>query len=104
MLPCFGREHYRLSVTDGCRWRGGDWNNLQHCIACLLVKIAHSRKFNKSGRRGAAEQHPGPSRDPPGRDNPEACSPGLACYAIAGTALWRFSGTLGDPLPQIVGS
>jgi hypothetical protein len=24
MLPCVGREHYRLSVTDGCRWRGGD--------------------------------------------------------------------------------
>ena len=20
LLPCVGREHYRLSVTDGCRW------------------------------------------------------------------------------------
>ncbi len=24
MLPCVGREHYRLSVTDDCRWRGDD--------------------------------------------------------------------------------
>jgi hypothetical protein len=51
MLPCVGREHYRLSVTDSCRRRGGDRDNMQHCIACLLVKIAHSRKFNKSGHR-----------------------------------------------------
>jgi hypothetical protein len=49
MLPCVGREHYRLSVTDSCRWRGGDRTSMQQHIACLLVKIAHSRRFNKLG-------------------------------------------------------
>jgi hypothetical protein len=44
VLPCLGREHYRLSVTDGYRWRGGD-RNMPQCIVYLLVTIAHLRKF-----------------------------------------------------------
>ena len=28
MLPCVGREHYRLSVTDGCRGLGGDQDSM----------------------------------------------------------------------------
>jgi hypothetical protein len=51
-LPCIGREHDRLSVTDGCRWRRGDGVNVQQRMACRLVKIAHSRKFNRAGHRG----------------------------------------------------
>jgi hypothetical protein len=44
MLPCVGREHYRLSVTDGCRWRGGDGTSMLFRIPEWLVNIAHFQK------------------------------------------------------------
>jgi hypothetical protein len=61
-LPCKGGSVTELSVTDGCRWRGGDRVSMAQCKSCLLVNIAHSPKFsNGSGsvsgrsfvRRGA---------------------------------------------------
>jgi hypothetical protein len=50
MLPCVGREHYRLSVTDGCRWLGDDKTSMRFRIPELLVNIAHFRKIDELGR------------------------------------------------------
>src|ERR1700726_4461164 len=47
MLPCFGREHYRLSVTDVCRWRGGDGTRMRFRVPAAMVKIAHFPEFNR---------------------------------------------------------
>ena len=44
MLPCVGREHDRLSVTDSCRWRSGDGSMLFR-VSELLVNIAHFPKL-----------------------------------------------------------
>jgi hypothetical protein len=44
MLPCVGREHYRLSVTDSCRWRGADGANMLFRVPESLVNIAHFQK------------------------------------------------------------
>jgi hypothetical protein len=44
MLPCVGREHYRFSVTDDCRWRGGDGTSLLFRIPEWPVNIAHFQK------------------------------------------------------------
>jgi hypothetical protein len=38
-----------LSVTDGCRWRGGDGSIMPQCKSHLLVNIAHSSKFHVFG-------------------------------------------------------
>jgi hypothetical protein len=43
-----------LSVTDGCRWRGGDFNSMLQCEASLLVNIAHSREVNELGQLPSA--------------------------------------------------
>jgi hypothetical protein len=45
MLPCVGREHYRLSVTDSCRWPGGDETSMLFRVSELLVNIAHFPKL-----------------------------------------------------------
>ena len=45
MLSCVGREHYRLSVTDGCRWRGGDGTSILFRVPEALVNIAHMLKY-----------------------------------------------------------
>jgi hypothetical protein len=45
-LPCKGGSVTELSVTDGCRWRGGDQANIAQYKSCLLVNIAHSPKFH----------------------------------------------------------
>lgn len=58
MRPCVGREHYRLSVTDGCRWRGGDRTNMPQHNLHLVVKTAHSRKFLMS-EDGSKSAHKG---------------------------------------------
>jgi len=47
MLPCVGREHYRLSVTDGCRWRGGDETSMRSGFPESLVNIAHFQTINE---------------------------------------------------------
>jgi len=44
MLACVGREHYRLSVTDDCRWRGGDRASMLFRIPEWLINIAHFQK------------------------------------------------------------
>jgi hypothetical protein len=51
MLPCFGREHYRLSVTDVCRWRGGDGTSMRFRVPAAMVKIAHFPEFNRPSDR-----------------------------------------------------
>jgi hypothetical protein len=43
MLPCVGREHYRLSVTDSCRL-GADGANMLFRVPESLVNIAHFQK------------------------------------------------------------
>jgi hypothetical protein len=45
MLPCVGREHDRLSVTDSCRWRSGDGTSMLFRVSELLVNIAHFPKL-----------------------------------------------------------
>jgi hypothetical protein len=50
MRPCVGREHYRLSVTDGCRWLGDDKTSMGFRTPELLVNIAHVRKIDELGR------------------------------------------------------
>jgi hypothetical protein len=47
MLPCVGRERYRLSVTDVCRWRGGDGTSMRFRVPEPLVNIAHFPEFNR---------------------------------------------------------
>lgn len=47
MLPCFGREHYRLSVTDGCQWRDDDRTSVRFRIPVAVVNIAHFQKLNE---------------------------------------------------------
>ena len=49
MLPCFGREHYRLSVTDGCQWRDDDRTSVRFRIPVSVVNIAHFQKLNEIG-------------------------------------------------------
>jgi hypothetical protein len=44
MLAFVGREHCRLSVTDGCQWKGGDGTSMLFRIAESLVNIAHFQK------------------------------------------------------------
>ena len=51
MLPCFGREHYRLSVTDVCRWRGGDGISMRFRVPAAMVKIAHFPEFYRPSDR-----------------------------------------------------
>jgi hypothetical protein len=50
MLPCVGREHDRLSVTDDCRWRGDDGTSMLLRVPESLVNIAHFQKINELGR------------------------------------------------------
>jgi hypothetical protein len=45
MLPCVGREHYRLSVTDGCRCWGDDESSMRFRVPKWLVNIAHYSKL-----------------------------------------------------------
>jgi hypothetical protein len=45
-LPCKGGSVTELSVTDGCRWRGGDQANMAQYKSYLVVNIAHSPKFH----------------------------------------------------------
>jgi hypothetical protein len=47
MLPCVGREHYQLSVTDVCRGRVGDETIMLFRVPEWLVNIAHFQKSNE---------------------------------------------------------
>ena len=49
MLPCIGREHYRLSVTDGCRCWGDDESSMRFRVPKWLVNIAHYSKLYTRG-------------------------------------------------------
>jgi hypothetical protein len=49
MLPCFGREHYRLSVTDSCQWRDDHRTSVRFRIPVSVVNIAHFQKLNEIG-------------------------------------------------------
>ena len=49
MLPCVGREHYRLSVTDGCRCWGDDEISMRLRAPKWLVNIAHYAKLYTRG-------------------------------------------------------
>ena len=45
MLPCFGGGSiHRLSVTDGCRWLGGDGINMRLRVPESVVNTAHIPK------------------------------------------------------------
>jgi hypothetical protein len=44
MLPSVGREHYRLSVTDGCRGRGDDGTSIRFRVPESVINIAHIPK------------------------------------------------------------
>jgi hypothetical protein len=44
-----GREHRRLSVTDGCRRRGSDGPSLLFRVPEPLVNIAHFQKLIQLG-------------------------------------------------------
>jgi hypothetical protein len=41
LTPWIRREHYRLSVTDSCRWRDGDGPNMRVQLRSRVVNIAH---------------------------------------------------------------
>jgi hypothetical protein len=47
MLSCLGREHDRLSVTDGCQWRDGDGISMRSGVPESVVNIAHIRKIDE---------------------------------------------------------
>jgi hypothetical protein len=51
MLPCFGREHYRLSVTDSCQCRDDDRTKMRFRIPVSVVNIAHFQEINELGPR-----------------------------------------------------
>lgn len=40
-LPCIWRERAALSVTDRCRYGGGDETSMRFGVPELLVNIAH---------------------------------------------------------------
>ena len=44
MLPSVGREHYRLSVTDGYRGRGDDGTSIRFRVPESVINIAHIPK------------------------------------------------------------
>jgi hypothetical protein len=73
-LPCIGRERAALSVTDGCRRRGGDVTTMLFRVPEALVNIAHFQKLNEIGHGLLIERFCG-------------CP-----TAVAGTGrLWNFS-------------
>ena len=87
MLPCFGREHYRLSVTDVCRWRGGDGTSMRFGVPAAMVNIAHFPEFNSPSDQGLkhgayvatdvvrADFQVTGRTSPPRRINVEGCGP-----------------------------
>src|ERR1700680_2178044 len=61
-LPCIGRERAALSVTDGCRWRGGDGTSMLFRVPESVVNIAHFQKLNGVGHCLLIERFCGSAR------------------------------------------